>query len=136
MMKSEFEALAGYEVSNEDYNNILEPMYMALPDVSKAEFVKMIDKKRFALKPVKTIVKEMKKAAESLKDTCNHYTDWETKDKLAESAKEYIERKGWTGLAGFMINDTMTSQKCYYPESISFYSLKTYNNIEVVKLTA
>ena len=136
MMKSEFEALAGYEVSYEDYTNIIEPMYMALPDVSKAEFVKMIDKKRFALKPVKAIVKEMKRAAESLKETCNHYTDWETKDKLDLLAREYIERKGWSGQVGFMYNDTMTSQKCYYTESISFYSYKTYKNIEVIKLTA
>ena len=29
MMKHEFEALAGYEVSFEDYNNVIEPMYMA-----------------------------------------------------------------------------------------------------------
>lgn len=49
MMKYEFEELAGYEVSSDDYNNIIEPMYMAV-DVDKREFVKMIDKKRFALK--------------------------------------------------------------------------------------
>ena len=29
MMKHEFEALAGYEVSFEDYNRVIEPMYMA-----------------------------------------------------------------------------------------------------------
>lgn len=48
MMKHEFEALAGYEVSWEDYTNIIEPMYMAI-NVDKEEFVKMIDKKRFAV---------------------------------------------------------------------------------------
>ena len=136
MMKHEFEALAGYEVSNEDYNNVIEPMYMALASVTKAEFVKMIDKKRFALKPVKAIVKEMKKAAESLKDTCNHYTDWETKEKLEEVAREYIERKGWTGLVGFQIDTKQTAQKCYYPASIVFYSFKTYKTFETIKLTA
>lgn len=30
MMKHEFEKIAGYEVTNEDYNNIIEPMYMAI----------------------------------------------------------------------------------------------------------
>lgn len=47
MMHEEFERIAGYEVTNEDYNEIIEPMYMALPNISKYEFVKMIDKKRF-----------------------------------------------------------------------------------------
>lgn len=39
MMKHEFEALAGYEVSFEDYNRIIEPMYMAT-ELSKEDFVK------------------------------------------------------------------------------------------------
>ena len=30
MMKIEFEALAGYEVSVSDYDNIIEPMYLSL----------------------------------------------------------------------------------------------------------
>lgn len=49
MMKHEFEQLAGYEVSTSDYDNIIEPMYMAT-NVTKAEFVKMIDRKRFEVK--------------------------------------------------------------------------------------
>ena len=48
MMKHEFEAIAGYEVSTEDYEKIIEPMYMAT-NLSKAEFVKTISKKRFAV---------------------------------------------------------------------------------------
>lgn len=38
MMKSEFEKLAGYEVSNSDYIEIIEPMYMAT-NLSKEEFI-------------------------------------------------------------------------------------------------
>jgi len=49
MMKQEFEALAGYEVSTEDYNNIIEPMYMAT-NLDKAEFVKTINRKAFEKK--------------------------------------------------------------------------------------
>lgn len=49
MMKQEFERLAGYEVSAEDYNNIIEPMYMAT-DLSKQEFVKTINRKAFEVK--------------------------------------------------------------------------------------
>ena len=48
MMKHEFEALAGYTVSEKDYTEIIEPMYMAT-NLDKAEFVKCIDKKRFAI---------------------------------------------------------------------------------------
>lgn len=50
MMKHEFEELAGYTVSKDDYYSIIEPMYMAT-NMSKADFVKCIDKKRFAQKP-------------------------------------------------------------------------------------
>ena len=48
MMKHEFEQIAGYEVSTEDYDNIIAPMYMAT-NLSKADFVKTISKKRFAV---------------------------------------------------------------------------------------
>ena len=53
MMKVEFEQLAGYEVSMEDYSNIIEPMYMAT-NLSKQEFVQVVDRKRFEVKKEKT----------------------------------------------------------------------------------
>ena len=50
MTKHEFEQIAGYEVSDNDYYNIIEPMYLAVPEnITKTEFVKMLNKKRFAL---------------------------------------------------------------------------------------
>ena len=61
MMKQEFEKLAGYEVSVEDYNKVIEPMYMAT-DLDKESFVKVIDRKRFELKKEKT---EEQKAMEA-----------------------------------------------------------------------
>lgn len=137
MMKYEFEALAGYEVSDADYNNIIEPMYMAT-NLSKQDFVQTINKKRFALKPISKIVKEMKKVAQGLKDTCDHYTDYEAKARLEALVDEYMERKGYViagvKTAGYMFNDEMTMQKCYYPKSVSIYGFKTYKNIEVIEL--
>lgn len=137
MMKYEFEALAGYEVSNEDYNNIIEPMYMAT-NMSKSDFIKCIDKKRFALKPISKIVKEMRQVANKLKETCDHYTDYEAKERLESLVDEYMERKGYiiagSKTAGYMFNDEMTMQKCYYPKSVSIYGFKTYKNIEVIEL--
>ncbi len=58
MMKHEFEAIAGYEVSVSDYDNIIEPMYMAT-DLNKAEFVKVISKERFALKSREELIQEI-----------------------------------------------------------------------------
>lgn len=117
MMKHEFEQIAGYEVSDKDYNEIIEPMYMALPNVTKPEFVKMIDKKRFALKPLKKIEKEMKQIAKHLNDTCNLYTDYEAKDKLNELAQELTDR---IGAKGYFINENMR-WTCYYPISVDIY---------------
>ena len=50
MMKHEFEALAGYEVTSETYDNIIEPMYMAT-NMSKQEFIKTLNRKAFEYKP-------------------------------------------------------------------------------------
>ena len=57
MMKYEFEQLAGYEVSTEDYNNIIEPMYYST-NLSKEDFIKTINRKAFEVKsePKKLIV--------------------------------------------------------------------------------
>lgn len=131
MMKHEFEALAGYEVSFEDYNKIIEPMYMAT-DLNKLDFVKVIDKKRFALKPLSKIEKEMKECAESLKESCTHYTDYETKDRLEGLAREYVSRK-YGSIATFGISEEML-WSCYYPKSIEIYETKTYKTIESIDL--
>lgn len=49
MMQYEFEALAGYEVSTKDYNEVIEPMYMAT-NMNKLDFVQCISRKRFEKK--------------------------------------------------------------------------------------
>ena len=91
MMKNEFEKLAGYEVSDNDYNNILEPMYMSI-NASKEEFVKMVDKKRFALPTKKQILNQMKKIAQHLADTCEQYNDYKAEFELEKIAREYAKR--------------------------------------------
>lgn len=135
MMKHEFEELAGYEVTTEDYNNIIEPMYMAT-NLSKREFVKVIDKKRFALKTREQIVKEMKMCAKHLKDTCDNYTDYKGIDKLNALAEEFKER---FFAYGFLINSKYTLEHlgecrgCSYPAEIEFYNSE-YHTIEKIKL--
>ena len=92
MMKQEFEEIAGYEVSTEDYNNIIEPMYMAT-DMSKQDFVQTINKKRFALPTTRELMRQIKKEAKHLAETCGQYTDYESKERIDKLAKEYAKRK-------------------------------------------
>lgn len=124
MMQYEFEALAGYEVKTDDYNNIIEPMYMAT-NLSKAEFVKCIDRKRFALKPIHVIEKEMRKVAKQLEETCTQYTDYETREHLDELVEEYMERKGLKEIAGYHIEHEQRFS-CYYPKRVVIYYKKNY----------
>lgn len=91
MMKSEFEALAGYEVSFEDYSNIIEPMYMAT-NLSKKEFVACLDKTRFALPTKRQMINAMKKEAKHLFEICGHCTDYESRQRLETMAKNYAAR--------------------------------------------
>ena len=137
MMKIEFEALAGYEVSVSDYDNIIEPMYMAT-QLSKAEFVKVICKERFALKSREEIIQEMKGLAEHLKKTCDHFTDFEAKEKLEALAEEYKERFGpYKG--GFFLNTRHTLEHlgdcrgCAYPAELEIYDSK-YRTTKKIKI--
>ena len=133
MMKAEFEKLAGYEVSNEDYNKIIEPMYMAT-DLSKEEFVKVIDKKRFALKTKKQYIAEMKKIAKHLYDTCQQYYDSESREKLKALADEYVTRF-YNGIADNMFDSVEKPYTtCYYPKTVEIYGTKNYKTIEVIEL--
>lgn len=58
MMKHEFEALYGHEVSSHDYETIIEPMYMAT-ELSKQDFVKLLDKKAFKAPAKEKTIKVM-----------------------------------------------------------------------------
>ena len=134
MMQQEFEQLAGYEVSYEDYVDIIEPMYMAV-DLSKSEFVQCINKKRFALPSLKSIISKMQQCAESLYESCTHYTDWDTKEKLNGLIEEYIQRRfgSLSNTITYGINEKQR-QSCYYPVSVDIYDAKTYKNIERIDL--
>lgn len=137
MMKHEFETLAGYEVSVADYDNIIEPMYMAT-QLSKEEFVKVICKERFALKSREELIQEMKGIAEHLKQTCDHFTDIEAEEKLREIAEEYKERFGpYKG--GYFFNTRYTLEHlghcrgCSYPVEIEIYG-RDYRTTEKIKI--
>lgn len=94
MMWKEFEQIAGYEVSYEDYHNLIEPMYMAVGDnVNKFEFVKMIDKKRFALPTADKYLRDVRKEARYLKAICGFSSDIASEQRMEKAAHDYAKRK-------------------------------------------
>ena len=74
-----------------DYQKIIEPMYIAA-DLDKQEFVKCINKNRFALPTKKQLIDEMKKIAVHLFEICGRYTDYESMDELEKKAREFAKR--------------------------------------------
>lgn len=93
MMWKEFEELAGYEVTYKTYTEVIEPMYMALPEsFSKMDFIKMLNKKEFALPTKKEMVKEMKKIAQFIFENCGIRSYHEEEEKLDKLAKQYAKR--------------------------------------------
>lgn len=136
MMKEEFEKLAGYEVSWKDYNEVIEPMYMAV-SLSKQEFVQCIDRKRFALKTEAQLVREMRKLAKHLMETCEHYTDFDAKKQLDELAKEYVSRF-WSGLEFYLRTDhtgdrfwNAPGRGCSFPSDLVVFDKKGYTYKEL-----
>ena len=129
MMWKEFEEIAGYEVTYEDYTNVIEPMYNAT-NLSKQEFVKVIDRKRFDFRAKekaekKAMLKAMKEIAEERAENCEHFCDYEAEEKLMEIARNFmdkyfpknlgyhgdIEREHWANL----------STACTYPATLVIY---------------
>lgn len=94
MLKKEFEYYAGYEVSDDDYYNIIEPMYMATK-LDKMEFVQTLNKKRFVQPTASDMVKQMKKLAQVLVDA-DRNEDFikvnEIEDELTDLAHVYGKR--------------------------------------------
>lgn len=90
-MKHEFELIAGYEVSDEAYNNVIEPMYMAT-NLTKQEFVKVLDRKAFALPTKGEMKRQMRKIANVIFEGCGLRTYHEEEEQLDRLAKAYAKR--------------------------------------------
>ena len=136
MMKEEFEALAGYEVSIRDYYDIIEPMYMAT-NLSKAEFVKTINRKHFDLKVKKAaLLKAMQEIAEERKENCEHFCDYDAIHRLEELADKYMTLCGYLGTFTSFIYEHWhgIKQCCTYPATLEIISRGSYRTVETVKL--
>lgn len=142
MMKHEFEELAGYEVSSEDYNTIIEPMYMALPNVTKQEFVKMLDRKRFALPTKKQIVNQMKKLAKVCAEMCEyrscHEEEWELERIAHEFAKRFYgldwahDTKVWTIFNREYTYPEIQRGSTFPKELVIGYGAREYDRIALI----
>lgn len=95
MTKQEFEKIAGYEVSFDDYSKIIEPMYSASP-LDKFEFVKCLNKSRFAIKDKRKYISEIKSIGKAIIKKCGHTTTHEEEDKLCTLTKEFCDRFGYS----------------------------------------
>lgn len=142
MMWKEFEEIAGYEVSYEDYNSIIEPMYMAT-NLSKQDFVKCINKKRFALPSAQSFLKIVKAEASHLFDICGHYTDYESEQRMEKAAHDYMKRKyniDWakdTNAYCYFLREyeyPEIGRGCTYPETLVIgYGSREYERITLIK---
>ena len=90
-MYDEFMKLAGYQVSRFDYDNIIEPMYMALPDnITKREFIAMLDKKRFALPTKADYVRKLRKIGQHLYEIWGHSCDYKAENELNDLIRKML----------------------------------------------
>lgn len=93
MMWKEFEEIAGYEVSFETYDKVIEPMYMALPEtIDKYQFVKMLDKKAFALPTKAELKRKMRKLANVIFEACGRRSTYNEETELRMIAEQYAKR--------------------------------------------
>ena len=95
MMHTEFEQIAGIKVTSEDYNNIIEPMYMAA-NLSKQEFVKTLNLKFFKdrmPKPEKNIKKMLVRNKMNERMTpngCYYYIEYVELVEVLISSRKYV----------------------------------------------
>jgi len=140
MMHKEFEEIAGYEVSYEDYTNIIEPMYMALPDnVSKQQFVKLLDRKQFDLnykkqQYKKQLLKEMKAIAKEMYHLCSHTETYEQYEALRNKALEYIKAfPVWNAPHHEFTREIKNG--CSYVKYLIWFD-ENYNEVQKIELVA
>lgn len=139
MMWEEFERIAGYEVSYEDYSTIIEPMYNAT-NLNKAEFVKMLNRKAFDLKVKKQeMIKAMKAIAKERKANAEHFTNYEAENKLHELAQKYAESFHRFSTPEIVRKQTFETWGCSYPAELIIYGGVVngkYYEIERINLVA
>ena len=93
MMWKEFEELAGCEVSYKTYTEIIEPMYMALPDgIDKRAFIGMLNLDALRLATRSEMVAAMRESARDICEKCGIVSTNTEKEQLHRLADKYASR--------------------------------------------
>lgn len=137
MMHEEFEKLAGYEVSNEDYNNVIEPMYMAV-NMSKQDFIKCLNRKQFDKNYKEKQIKrqlqiEMQDIANEMHELCGYTDTYEQFNALRDKALEYIEKFPIWNAPNHEFEKAEGYGRCTYVKALVWYD-KDWNEVQRLEL--
>ena len=132
MLKSEFEAIAGYRVSDADYYGIIEPMYGAT-DLNKQDFVNCLNRKRFEIKvsnPTnpRTIIKTMRGIAQDIFEYCGQRSFSKEEEELDRLARKLAKEQYGVDLSdskdyiyfdrGYAYYGVPQDRGCTYPKEL------------------
>ena len=129
MLKSEFEAIAGYRVSDADYYGIIEPMYGAT-DLNKVDFISCLNKKRFEIKVTspKTLIKQMKDIANYIFEHCGQRSFSKEEEELDRLARKLAKEQYGVDLSdsrdyiyfdrGYAYYGVPQDRGCTYPKEL------------------
>jgi len=82
MIRQEFEELAGYRVSQETYDTVIEPMYLAT-SLLKEAFVKVVDFRNYGEIAFRELLNSLRKNAVYLKSVSSEDINAPTMEKIA-----------------------------------------------------
>lgn len=132
MLKSEFEAIAGYRVSDADYYGIIEPMYSAT-DLNKVDFINCLNRKRFEIKvsnPTnpRTIIKTMRGIAQDIFEHCGQRSFGKEEEELDRLARKLAKEQYGVDLSdnkdyiyfnrGYAYYGVLQDRGCTYPKEL------------------
>lgn len=132
MMKQEFEDLTGWSVTDRDFYEIIEPMYMSTT-LTKKEFVKSLNNKRFDVNiKKKELIRKIKRTACMIRKNCDHFVDVENEVMLDKLIKEYSNFFPWE--CNYSSFSDGTRQGCSYPREIVIYRTRDFVTVEKIIL--
>lgn len=133
MMWNEFEELAGYEVSYEDYTEIIEPMYMAT-NLSKTEFIATLNRERFDKGLVESkLLDEMKSLADQIRELCGRDETCDLERELQDKAEEFGKKFGPVAVT---LETAKGYGNCHYVTAVSFTEKKHWSEVERIDFAA
>ena len=139
MMWEEFEKLAGYSVTYEDYINVIEPMYMAT-NLNKQDFVECLNPKRFSLEYRrkmlrKQLISDMRVLAQTVFDNLGEtgMEGWDAWISLRAKAREYDKAFRHYGATPEF---EMSGGAYSYAKALVWHDDETYEVVDRIELVS